>query len=222
MSHAAGGGRLLLLGVSARALARSAASSRLATAAWPGGLVVLDYFADDDLEHLPGRRVACALALGRDIRRPRSVLALGRAALDLSWDAAAYAGGLENRPVILERMTASGRLLGNDAATVRRVRDPRVLYPFLRRIGIPHASTPRQACRAPNAPGRRFLWKAVRSGSGGHVRNAQAGERRLFGVGHRTSGLVGDNIAGAGGQRNRKRQQDALVSVEILIHGGGT
>ncbi len=178
MSHAAGGGRLLLLGVSARALARSAASSLLATAAWPGGLVVLDYFADDDLHDLPGGRLVDSLALGRDIRRRRSVLALGRAALDLSWDAAAYAGGLENRPVILERLTASGRLLGNDAATVRRVRDPRVLYPFLRRIGIPHASTPQTGHRAPKTPGRRFLWKAVRSGSGGRVRDAQAGERR--------------------------------------------
>lgn len=178
MRHAPGGGRLLLLGVSARALARSAASSRLATAAWPGGLIVLDYFADDDLDRLPGRRVMRALALGRDMGHPHNLLALGRAALDLSWGAAAYAGGLENRPVILERLAARGRLIGNDATTVRRVRDPRVLYPFLRRLGIPHASTPRTARRAPSMQGRRFLWKAVRSGAGGRLRNARAGERR--------------------------------------------
>jgi predicted ATP-grasp superfamily ATP-dependent carboligase len=174
--------RLLLLGVSVRALAGSAARGRLAPGRYPGGLLALDYFGDADLLALEsprrGRPPLRALSLRRDLGRPRSILALVRAALGLEWDAFAYAGGLENRPRLLRALEGRGAVLGNGAAAVGRVRDPSVLFPFLRRAGIPHAATWTGAAAAGRPRGRRCLWKPVRSGGGGRVRGALHGEGR--------------------------------------------
>jgi predicted ATP-grasp superfamily ATP-dependent carboligase len=168
------GPRLLLAGVSVRALARSATRGRLAAARFPGGIVALDYFGDWDLRAL---RDVIALSLRADRRGRRSVLALGRAARSLEWDACALAGGMENRPSVLEALQRRGTLLGNGAAAVRAVRDPAILFGFLRRAGIPHAPT-RVRTGAVEAPGPGFLWKPRRSGGGGRIRVARAGETR--------------------------------------------
>ncbi|MBI4168523.1 MAG: ATP-grasp domain-containing protein [Acidobacteria bacterium] len=174
--------RLLLLGVSVRALAESAASGRLAPRRFPGGLLALDYFGDADLLALAWARrdrpPLRALSLRRDLGRARSALALARAALELDWDAFAYAGGLENRPRLLRALQARGAVLGNGAAEVGQVRDPAVLFPFLRRAGIPHAATWTGAAAAKRPRGVRCLWKPLRSGGGGGVRGAAEGERR--------------------------------------------
>jgi predicted ATP-grasp superfamily ATP-dependent carboligase len=145
---------------------------------FPDGILALDYFGDLDLHGLRSRRPIQVLALERDLGRPRTLLSLGRAALGLAWDSVVYAGGIENRPHILERLAGRGRILGNDAAAVRRVRDPRRLFSFLSRHQIPHAPTLVKARRAPPSWGGRYLWKAARSGAGGKVRRAAAGEGR--------------------------------------------
>jgi predicted ATP-grasp superfamily ATP-dependent carboligase len=98
--------------------------------------------------------------------------------MGLAWDAVAYAGGIENRLRLLEHLERRGRILGNDAATARRVRDPRQLFSFLSRHEIPHAATLPKAFRAPLSRGRRYLWKALRSGAGSRIRQAAAGEAR--------------------------------------------
>jgi predicted ATP-grasp superfamily ATP-dependent carboligase len=174
-------GVLLLLGVSVRALAESAARGRMAAERFPGGLLCLDYFGDDDLRGLALRHPVRVLSLPRDLGRPRAIAALGRAALGLGWDAVAYAGGLENRPALLRRLARRGVILGNGPSEVGRVRDPRAFFAFLDRAGIPHPPT-RFDARAPGAvPG---LWKAARSGGGGRIRPAGPGERRPRGHYH--------------------------------------
>ncbi len=162
--------RLLLLGASVRALAASAARGRLAAERFPGGLLALDFFADADLLSLPFRGPLTALSLARDLGRKRSILSLARAALYFDWDAVAYAGGMENRPGLLRRLEGRGAVLGNGAEVVRRVRDPGILFPFLRRLGIPHPATWSGRERPAPRRGRRLLWKGARSGGGARVR----------------------------------------------------
>src|SRR5262245_22539752 len=101
------GGRLLLLGASARALAASAALSVEARQRFPGGLLVLDYFGDADLatdrrrSRDPRWPDVVVASISRDLGLPRTSSSLGRAALQERWSALAYTGGLENRPGLL-------------------------------------------------------------------------------------------------------------------------
>jgi predicted ATP-grasp superfamily ATP-dependent carboligase len=171
-------GRLLIAGVSVRALAASVARSRRARALFPAGFIALDYFGDADLLALASRNDGRVLALGRDLGLPRTVPALGRAALALEWLAIVYAGGLENRPALLCRLERRGRILGNGSAEVAGVRDPATLFGYLEAQGIPHAPTFPDRTRAPRSAARCYLWKPVRSGGGAGVRPAAPGERR--------------------------------------------
>jgi len=164
--------------VSVRALAASVAASRLASESFPSGVLALDYFGDADLQGRRRPRSFTVLSLPRDLGRPRSLLSLARAALDLDWDALVYAGGLENRPRLLRRLEARGGILGNGAASVERVRDPAILFPFLRRLGVPHAATWVGGAGPPRKTGLRSLWKPLRSGGGAGVREAKAREIR--------------------------------------------
>lgn len=175
--RAGAGARLLLLGVSARALARSACAGRLARRLYPGGITVLDFFGDWDLRRLPVR----ALSLRRDLGRPRSTAALLRTALALpGWDALAYAGGIENRPGLLEALERRGAVLGNGARVLRAARDPGRFFGFLQAAGIPHAATRigARAAAPPAGAGRRpALWKPRRSGGGGRLLAAAPGKQ---------------------------------------------
>jgi predicted ATP-grasp superfamily ATP-dependent carboligase len=170
-------GRLLLLGASARALARSALASPSTRTRFPEGVVVLDYFGDADLEREPRARVA---GVSRDLGLPRTTAGLGRAVLGLAaaggrWDGMAYAGGLENRPGLLRRLARLAPLLGNDAAAVAAVRDPLRLFPFLESERILHAATP--TLDAAPCDGR-WLFKRRRGAGGSGVRDAAPGEPR--------------------------------------------
>ena len=170
-------GRLLLLGASARALARSALAAPSARARFPEGVVVLDYFGDADLEREPEARVA---GIARDFGLPRTTAGLGRAVLGLAaagrrWDGLAYAGGVENRPGLLRRLARLVPLLGNDPAAVAAVRDPLRLFPYLESERILHASTP--LLDAAPRDGR-WLFKRRRGAGGSGVRDATPGECR--------------------------------------------
>ncbi|MGH9798303.1 MAG: ATP-grasp domain-containing protein [Candidatus Polarisedimenticolia bacterium] len=158
-------------------MARSACGGRLARRLFPGGILALDYFGDWDLLRLP----VYGLSLRRDLGGPRSIAALLRAALDLPWTCVAYAGGVENRPALLEAverlaLERGGIVLGNDAGAVRAVRDPATFFGFLRRAGIPHADTRGAMAAAPRRPAG--FWKPRRSGGGGGLRPAAPGETR--------------------------------------------
>jgi uncharacterized protein len=173
-SRTSSGDRLLILGVSARALAASACRSRRAADIFTGGIVALDYFGDADLRALERSFPLTALSLTRDLGRRRSTLSLCRAALDLDWRALAWSGGLENRPQLLRRLQECGAVLGNDAASVARLRDPGRLFHFLCQAGIPHARAWSGNDAAPPADVR-CLWKPVRSGGGLRIREALPG-----------------------------------------------
>lgn len=164
--------------MSARALAVSATGSVLARRHFPGGFLALDYFGDADLAALADHVPLRTLSLSRDLNRPRTAAALARAALGLDWEALAYSGGIENRPGLLEGLKRHGRILGNGPDVVARVRDPRALFGFLRRAGIPHARTwiGRNA-GVPRGEGR-DLWKGIRSGGGMRVLAARPGQVR--------------------------------------------
>src|SRR3989442_885674 len=165
--------RLPLLGVSVRALAVSAVRSRHAARRFPGGFLALDYLGDADLLSLASRHPIRVLCLPRDLGRPRTVVALARSALELDWQALAYAGGLENRPGLLRRLEDRGAVLGNGPDVVEAVRNPAVFFRFLRRAGLPHPLTFTGGRDRARANRHACLWKPIRSGGGIRVRPEQ-------------------------------------------------
>src|SRR5207245_2619095 len=94
--------RLLLVGVSVRALAASVASSRSARKHFPEGILALDYFGDADLLALASRHGVRVVALQRDLGPPRTLDAPGRAA-----PAPACGSGWRRRDSAGRRVTAS-------------------------------------------------------------------------------------------------------------------
>jgi len=155
---------------------------------FPGGILAVDYFGDVDLLALRTRLPVTVVATHRDRGLGRSSAALGHAALDLTWDAVVYGGGLENRPGLLRLFGHRGTILGNDPVAVRQVRNPAILFRFLDASGLPHARTDADARHAPScdadrkdeptAPASAFLWKRTRGGGGGGVLVARPGEPR--------------------------------------------
>ena len=145
---------LIIVGASARAAAFSAARAGFAPYA-------IDLFADRDLAELcPAVRIE---------QYPRGFLRALAAAPDAPW---IYTGGLENYPRLVARMAEVRPLWGNDAAVLRRVRDPRRLAQALREEGL---QCPNQwsAC---NDAGRQWLVKPLRGSAGLGVRFATASD----------------------------------------------
>ena len=191
--------RLLLIGASVRALAASALRSRLALERFPAGLLLLDYFADDDLAREP--RVRFAGVEGA----PRSTAGLGRAALALAaggcgWRGLAYTGGLENRPGLLRLLARRAPILGNSPAAVASVRDPDRLASFLEKEGLLHAGVSRADTAPLQGP---WLFKRSRGAGGSGVREATPGERRRPGeyLQQRLDGVAGSIAFVADGRR---------------------
>lgn len=87
----------------------------------------LDAFGD--LDRHPGVR---ALAMARDFDAQFSASAVATAAKSIGCDAIAYLSPFENHPRAVARLAGHSQLLGNDAATLTRARDPLVLRPALR------------------------------------------------------------------------------------------
>jgi predicted ATP-grasp superfamily ATP-dependent carboligase len=156
---------LLLVGISVRAAAESAAAS-----GYP--VLPLDVFGDTDLPSAsPG------LSLLKDY--PDLDQELGSATVrlhastkELDFDEVVYCSGFENHPECVEEWEREGRtVLGNDAATIRAVRDWEGLFGFLDSRGVLCPET--HYVRDPPTfefgrfEGGDFLVKPARSG-GGH------------------------------------------------------
>ena len=105
-------GRVLLAGVSARAMAESAARA---------GHQVTSLDAFGDLDRAPG---VTALSLPRDFGVPFTLAALARASWSIECDAVAYLSPFENHPAAVRDLAADRALWGNDVATLHRTRDP--------------------------------------------------------------------------------------------------
>ena len=155
---------VLVVGVSTRAIAESAARAGYAVAA-------LDAFADLDLLTTPGVR---ALSLRRDFGVAYSTGAAARVAADLARtlgvDGVAYASGFENHPRAVALLAQGRALWGNAPEVLRAVRDPLRVTRALRAAGLP---APRVRASAPERTSavavRRWLVKARASGGGRRV-----------------------------------------------------
>jgi predicted ATP-grasp superfamily ATP-dependent carboligase len=148
---------VLIVGVSARAFVESARRSRLGHR-----IRAADHFGDFDLRMLCDVR-----SIKRDLRLPYDARHLLSAARGLGFDAVAYTANLENHPSVLERLSRGRPVLGNQAAVLRRVRDPGRVFSFLKAAGVPAPEVSLSGEVPAHRPVTRWLRKPVRSG-GGH------------------------------------------------------
>ncbi len=159
--------RILITGVSTRALAESARAAGYE-------FVTLDYFGDYD------QKSWCEnYSLKRDFDQAYGPGRLYEASRRLHYDALVYVASLENHPRIVallagiaedeEARAHSTRplLLGNSPQALSGVRDGPALLEFLRQQGVPAPRTLRPGETVPPDPTTRWLRKPVASG-GGH------------------------------------------------------
>ena len=145
---------ILIAGVSGRGLAASARRAGLEP-------LVADFFADADT-----LRMARACIKLADIREGFNWEELAPALERLAAEASSppiglvYGSGFEGRPKLLAKIAERFPLLGNDAATVARVKDPERFFGAVAGLGIPH---PRTATDRPEGG----AWLAKRKGGAG-------------------------------------------------------
>jgi predicted ATP-grasp superfamily ATP-dependent carboligase len=168
--------RILIVGISTRAAAESAARAGFAVTA-------IDAFGD--LDQHPSVR---ALSLPRDFGAPVSARALAQAARTSACDAVAYLSSFENHPDAVSTLAEGRALWGNAPAVLRRVRDPGLLA---RTLGVRGCSAATVRDDAPPKPpsdivegGPEFLggptdWlvKPLSSGGGHGIRRWRRGTR---------------------------------------------
>ncbi|MGH7430553.1 MAG: ATP-grasp domain-containing protein [Candidatus Methylomirabilales bacterium] len=160
--------RILITGVSARALAESACR-----AGWTQRIVAVDYFGDWDLQ-----RSCENYSLRRDARCRYSVRRLLEACRRFQWDTVVYTANLENYPNAVSRLAAAGHLLGNSATTLAEARNPQRFLDCLRRAGVP---VPRMHPSPPAGRLARAVLEKPRRGGGGQgiaVVSSRARRRR--------------------------------------------
>lgn len=76
-----------------------------------------------------------------------------------------YGSGLEDRPALLEALSRGRRRYGNSPGTVARIKDPRIFFSTLARLGIP---CPETVFTAPADPAG-WLAKRIGASGGSHV-----------------------------------------------------
>jgi predicted ATP-grasp superfamily ATP-dependent carboligase len=161
--------RILIIGISTRGLAESAKAAGYE-------LVTVDYFGDYD------QKSWCEnLSLKRDLNLPFGSAQLVEASRNLKFEAVAYTSNLENHPEVIKRFEDAsaekqGRLLGNSAEVLARVRHWPTLFGFLQGQGVPVPETLYEGHQPPAGDQRRWLRKPIRSG-GGHDIRYWEGER---------------------------------------------
>lgn len=111
--------RVLIAGVSTRAVAESAARAGY-------GVTALDAFGDLD-QHVGVR----SLSLPRGFGVPFSAAAAATVARGLEFDAVAYLSPFENHPSPVRQLANLAPLWGNKPAVLRRARDPNTLVELL-------------------------------------------------------------------------------------------
>jgi hypothetical protein len=180
--------RVLLLGVSTRAIADSAARA---------GFQVISIDAFGDLDQPVATR---SLALPRDLGVPYSAAAAAHAAHDIACDAVAYVANFENHPDAVRALARGRALWGNPAAVLARVRDPLLLTRALARRGF---ATPAVRARAARRSTTRWLVKPRASGGGQGIRAWRAGARVGRGefLQERVAGVPGSVVFAADGAR---------------------
>ncbi|MGH6734667.1 MAG: ATP-grasp domain-containing protein [Methyloceanibacter sp.] len=150
------GGSVLIAAISGRALARAAVDAGLRP-------LVADFFADTDTQAIAHACRKLPGDIGRGMQWPavaRALQALTKAAPSPLLGVV-YGSGFEDRPKFLARIAKRWPLLGNDAATVARIKSPESFFGTLDRLGI--AYPPTMTARPVNGAG----WVAKRRGGAG-------------------------------------------------------
>jgi predicted ATP-grasp superfamily ATP-dependent carboligase len=146
--------KILLMGISVRAMVESAARSNY-------GVIALDAFGDQDLRHL-----AETHSLVRDFLVPYSPEALFQAGRQLEFDAVAYTANLENHPGVLRRFASRHRIIGNPPQIVENVRNFANLFFRLRSAGLAVPESIFEDANRKLSGRRRWLVKPILSGGG--------------------------------------------------------
>jgi hypothetical protein len=182
--------RVLIAGVSTRALAASAARAGYRVTA-------VDAFGDADL-----RAVAEVLPLRQEGRTRFGPAAAAAAARSVEADLVAYTSNFENYPEAVAALSRGRHLLGNPAAVLRAVRNPIELMRALHSRGFAVPAT-RASVPPVGLDARRWLLKPRRSG-GGHGtvpwRRGRPVSRRAY-LQERIPGITGSIVFAADGRR---------------------
>jgi predicted ATP-grasp superfamily ATP-dependent carboligase len=147
---------LLITAISARSLVQAARRAGFVPLA-------VDFFADADTQETA---FACR-KLGGDMKRGFQQETLLRALAALAERAPSpvlgfvYGAGFEDRPGLLKVIGKRWPLLGNDAASVQRVKSPEMFFAELDRLGIAHPLT------VTKRPAKGGAWLAKEQGGAG-------------------------------------------------------
>ncbi len=146
---------IVVLGYSARALASSARRSGFSPLA-------IDVFGDDDTRE--ASLAAITLAGGLTDGLTAKAVTEAVEVLIRAYDpiGLVYGSGFEHQPATIAAIARETRVIGNDAPTLARAKDPVVLAQICASAGVPH---PQIAMRPPDEP-EGWLMKR-RGGSGG-------------------------------------------------------
>ena len=145
---------ILVLGLSARALAQSARSAGYTPLA-------ADLFCDLDQETAE-RSAQIAGDLENGFLWGPTIAALDSLAQGRNPIGIVYGSGLEDRTDFLEKLGARWPLLGNSAQTVARAKDPALLAEICAQLGVPHPAWSEQ-------PREGWLRKRIGGSGGAHV-----------------------------------------------------
>jgi predicted ATP-grasp superfamily ATP-dependent carboligase len=184
---------LLLVGVSTRAMAESAARAGCRVSA-------VDAFGD-----LDQKAIARVISVERDGGAPYSAERAVRLAEAMSADAVTYVSNLENHASLVARLARRFRLLGNEPRALELARDPLHLMRVLRREGMAFAkvrlSSPSISKPSTNARADAWLRKPKSSGGGRGIRPWKQGESlpRSAYLQERITGVTGSIVFAAEG-----------------------
>ena len=166
--------RLAVAGLSARALAEQAAREGFE-------VVALDLFGDRDTLAAASRWLPIGdAAASLRIDGPRLLAALDTLVADNAVEGWVAGSGFDGRADLLAQAAARLPLLGNDAATVRRVRDPRDFFATLAVHGVVHPEVRHEG----PVPAQDWLLKDAGDSGGRHVRAAEGLAAALPGALH--------------------------------------
>jgi predicted ATP-grasp superfamily ATP-dependent carboligase len=166
---------LLLVGASVRAAAFAALRAGLRP--W-----CVDLFADADL------RARCLVVAAASATYPNSLREAAAAAPPGPW---MYTGALENYPRLVEQLSATRPLWGNDARALRAVRRPQMLADTFRAAGIPFPAV--DGAIVPR-PGSAVLIKPLKGSAGRQI--DFAGKATMWKSGtYQQEFIAGDSIA---------------------------
>ncbi|MEP6574489.1 MAG: ATP-grasp domain-containing protein [Gemmatimonadota bacterium] len=185
---------VLLVGVSTRALAQSAARA---------GCEVTAVDAFGDLDQQSVARVVAVRETGKPYSAHRAV----RLAETMSADAVAYVSNLENNLPLVARLAERFQLLGNDTQALALARNPLHIMRVLRQAGVAfarvRATAPSPSDFRERAKSRRWLLKPRRSGGGNGVHTWRHGAilPRSAYLQERIDGPVGSIVFAADGSR---------------------